>query len=122
MAAVVQAELGGLDARLNDVIGTTLVDLDCRFATVRAKESNMGNFLADLVLEAVACDCVAYNSGTLRSDQVHHTGKLTMRDLLDILPYEDEFVVLEVDGMGRVGVGRGGSWCRVQGAGYRVQV
>lgn len=57
-----------------------------------------GNFITDVMLEAVNADCALLNSGSLRSDMVHPIGEFKVRDLKKILPYLDESVVLSVNG------------------------
>ena len=61
------------------VVGETATALDGRFATVRAKESNLGNWVADIWRAAARADIVLLNSGTLRSDCIHPAGQLTMQ-------------------------------------------
>jgi 2',3'-cyclic-nucleotide 2'-phosphodiesterase (5'-nucleotidase family) len=37
-----------MGAAMDNIIGTTLVDLDGRFTTVRREESNLGNLVVDV--------------------------------------------------------------------------
>ncbi len=53
----------------------------CR-CSVRRHETNLGNFVCDVLRGACHCDAVLINSGTLRSDAVHPAGQLTNRDLV----------------------------------------
>lgn len=46
-----------LKAKLEKPIGITARPLDARFTTVRMKESNMGNFVADLMRLTYQADC-----------------------------------------------------------------
>ena len=48
----------------------TTVPLDGRGTVVRRRESNLGNFVADLMRRAVKADCALLNSGSIRSDTV----------------------------------------------------
>ena len=61
------------------VIGETATELDGRFSTVRLKESNLGNWVADIWRAAARADIALLNSGTLRSDCLHAAGPLTMK-------------------------------------------
>ena len=74
------------------------VELEGRFSFVRTQETNLGNFICDIMLGAVEADCSFLNSGSLRSDCVHPTGEFRVRDLKKILPYLDENVVIKVTG------------------------
>ena len=50
--------------------------------SVRTRETNLGNFVCDVLRTACHCDAVLMNSGTFRSDAVHSAGKLTNGDLV----------------------------------------
>jgi 5'-nucleotidase len=79
-------------------IGETMVPLDARFATIRSRESNVSNFVADVLREATGAQLALLNAGTLRADRVLGPGKLTMRDLVTLCPMADETVVIRVSG------------------------
>lgn len=87
-----------IDSKLDDVLGCFAVPLDGRFTSIRTSESNLGNWVCDVVLAATGADLVILNSGTFRSDQVHPAGDFTMRDLTNIVPMRDPLVVLKVTG------------------------
>jgi 5'-nucleotidase len=59
---------------------------------------NQGNFICDIVLEAVNADAVIINSGTFRSDTLHPAGDFTFGDLRAILPFLDTIVVIQCTG------------------------
>ena len=75
-------------------------ELDGRFSAVRSRETNLGNFVCDIVLTSFGpkADAVVLNSGTFRSDQLHSRGVFKLRDLIRILPMMDELVVLRLSG------------------------
>jgi 5'-nucleotidase len=79
-------------------IGHTAVDLDGRFSSIRTKETNLGNFVADLMRLSTEADFAVLNSGTLRSDDIHLAGPLKMKDLVAVLPMADTLVVLGIRG------------------------
>lgn len=87
-----------IDEHMNEVLGHFSVELDGRFSTIRTSETNLGDWVCDVVLSATGADVVILNSGTFRSDQVHPPGPFTMRDLVNIVPMQDPLVVLEVSG------------------------
>ena len=84
---------------MTKVLGVFEVDLDGRQSTVRSMESNLGNFVTDIMVAATEADLALINSGTLRSDTIHKAGIFTIKDLLQILPMIDPLVLVEVDGM-----------------------
>ena len=86
------------DKGANEALGEIFADLDGRFLTVRLLESNIGNFICDLILLSMGCDCVIINSGTIRSDCITPAGEFTVGDLKKIIPFPDLMVVLICDG------------------------
>jgi len=95
---VILMSSGVFDEKLDEVLGTFAVELDGRFSSVRTSETNLGNWICDVVLAATNSDCVIINSGTLRSDTVHPAGDFTIRDLTQVIPMMDPLVVLSVTG------------------------
>jgi len=83
---------------MDSVLGDIDVDLDGRFEIVRKQESNLGNFIADIMLRSTEADVALLNSGTLRSDRVHYHGQFRILDLMAILPMVDSLVVITVTG------------------------
>jgi 2',3'-cyclic-nucleotide 2'-phosphodiesterase (5'-nucleotidase family) len=80
------------------IIGTIDTDMDGRFDAVRSRETNLGNFMADLARETARADCAVINGGTLRSDAIHPAGPFSLADLLRILPYPSEVPSVRVSG------------------------
>jgi hypothetical protein len=87
-----------LREKLNKPIGYTAAPLDARFTTVRLRESNLGNFVCDLMRHYYDADCALMASGTIRGDQVYPPGVLRMKDIMNCFPFEDPVVVLRVSG------------------------
>eukprot|EP00908_Phaeocystis_cordata_P013571 Transcript_24638.p1 GENE.Transcript_24638~~Transcript_24638.p1 ORF type:complete len:601 (+),score=299.50 Transcript_24638:121-1923(+) len=85
-------------AKMEEVVGETEVELDGRFKAIRTSETNLGNFVADIMRAAVTADVAILNSGTLRSDEIHPPGHLKLRDLVAILPMADATCVLSMTG------------------------
>jgi len=88
-----------LGDQLDNVIGQIGVDLDGRFENIRRGETNLGNFITNIMLEATDADVALLNSGTLRSDRIHPRGEFRLRDLVAILPMVDNLVVIELSGV-----------------------
>ena len=95
LVAKLRAEAESL---LNLEIGFVPVELDARFATLRTRESNVGNFVADCLRNALHGDACLINAGLIRSDRLLPHGIFTLSDLVDLLPAATPAVILEVPG------------------------
>lgn len=84
--------------KMDEALGTFCVELDGRFPSIRTSETNLGNFICDIIMAACNGDVAILNSGTLRSDRIHPAGDFTMRDLMTVLPMLDPLLVLGVTG------------------------
>lgn len=87
-----------IESKMGEVLGNFSVELNGRFSSIRTSETNLGNWVCDVVLSATGADVVIINSGTFRSDQIHPAGPFTMKDLVNIVPMRDPLIVLEVSG------------------------
>lgn len=87
-----------MEGKQAEVLGTFSVPLEGRFQCVRRGETNLGNWVCDVVLAATGADLVLLNSGTLRSDRVHPAGPFTLGDLVTVVPMRDPIIVLSVSG------------------------
>ncbi|KPJ08087.1 Trifunctional nucleotide phosphoesterase protein YfkN [Papilio machaon] len=59
-----------IEGKMDEILGKFCVPLEGRFSCVRRQESNLGNWVCDVLLAATGADLVILNSGTFRSDQV----------------------------------------------------
>jgi 2',3'-cyclic-nucleotide 2'-phosphodiesterase (5'-nucleotidase family) len=99
VAAIVKSHEDKLDESLKVTVGTTGVELDSRRATVRLKESAIGNLFADAIREATKADVAVTNGGGIRGDRTYPAGTtLTRRDILTELPFGNVAVLLEISG------------------------
>lgn len=99
LAAILEEYNSVIEGKMEDVLAYIMCDLDGKFASIRSTETNLGNLVADIMLDAVDdVDIALLNSGTLRSDRVHPKGPFKMRDLVTILPYMESILVLEMTG------------------------
>ncbi|XKL59322.1 hypothetical protein PGB90_000338 [Kerria lacca] len=87
-----------ITGKMNEVLGTFSVPLEGRFSQIRTEETNLGNWICDVLLAATGADLVIINSGTFRSDQIHQPGEFTLGDLMRIVPYCEPTVELFVKG------------------------
>ncbi|KAM0306538.1 hypothetical protein HYE67_002552 [Fusarium culmorum] len=79
-------------------VGYTATPLDARFSTVRLKESNIGNFVCDVMRQHHNADCTIMASGTIRGDQIYPPGAIRIKDITTCFPFEDPVVLLRVTG------------------------
>src|SRR5215510_8103953 len=96
--AAIYKKYSGLLAELAKPVGSTSVALDARSAENRTRETNVGNFISDAFRKSTAADVGFMNGGSVRADSLIGPGKLTMRDLLSILPFKNKLVKIEVTG------------------------
>lgn len=79
----------------------TSVPLDGRSGIVRSQETNLGNMLSDAVRAFYNTDIALVNSGAIRCDRVVECmadSPLCIRDIIDISPFDNAFVVKRVRG------------------------
>ena len=79
-------------------VGATAVPLDALSHSVRSKETDIGNFIADSYRNAVGADIGFVNGGSIRADLSYNPGPLTKRDVLSMLPFNNPIVKVEVTG------------------------
>lgn len=97
-AELVTKLTSSLKSKLEKPIGYTAAPLDGRFTTVRTRESNLGNFVCDLMRFYYRSDCAMIAGGTIRGDQIYSPGVLRLKDIMNCFPFEDPVVVLRVTG------------------------
>uniref|UniRef100_D8QCK0 5'-Nucleotidase C-terminal domain-containing protein n=1 Tax=Schizophyllum commune (strain H4-8 / FGSC 9210) TaxID=578458 RepID=D8QCK0_SCHCM len=79
-------------------IAYTAVPLHGLTSHVRSAETNLGNLLADAVRAYYDTDIAFVNSGSIRCDRVIPVGALTVRDIIDIVPFANPWVVKHIPG------------------------
>jgi len=96
--AIMDKLFSSFRAKLDKPVGYTAIGLDARFETVRKRESNMGNLIADLCRNYYNGDCAMMVGGTIRGDQVYPPGVLKLKDIMDCFPFEDPTVMVRATG------------------------
>ncbi|KAL2267945.1 hypothetical protein VTJ83DRAFT_5222 [Remersonia thermophila] len=96
--ALVDRLTAKLKKSLEKAIGWTAAPLDARFTTVRTRESNIGNFVCDIMRHHYGTDCALMAAGTIRGDQVYAPGPVRVKDVTDCFPFEDPVVAIRVTG------------------------
>lgn len=87
-----------LHKELDQPAGTTAVELDALQAHNTQQETNLGDFVADAFRHFTNADVAIFNGGAVRSNQVYAAGKITHRDVMSMLPFENPVVSLRVNG------------------------
>ncbi|MFY0545343.1 bifunctional metallophosphatase/5'-nucleotidase [Brevibacillus sp. H7] len=91
-----------IDEVMNVVIAKTEVPLDGDRTLVRTRETNVGNLIADIMLERTKtikgqeADIALTNAGGIRTQL--NAGDITKKDLYTLLPFPNTLVVVEVTG------------------------
>ena len=81
---------------MEKVLGTSKVYLDGERENVRTGETNLGNLLTDMMLEASGADIVMTNGGGIRGSI--EAGEITKEDVLDAFSFDNIISVIEVTG------------------------
>jgi 5'-nucleotidase len=96
--SAVYKKYSALLAELAKPVGRTAVALEARSAANRTRETNVGNFVTDAFRKATAADVALMNGGSVRADELIAPGRLTVRDILSILPFKNKLVKIEITG------------------------
>jgi 2',3'-cyclic-nucleotide 2'-phosphodiesterase (5'-nucleotidase family) len=86
------------EEKLDKLIGKSGSPIDTRSSSIRTGESGFGNFICDVIRHWHECDFVMVNSGIIRSDTLYPEGNISMRNLIEIVPFNDAVVVIKVSG------------------------
>ena len=83
-----------VDSLLQRPIGETQVDLDGEH--VRTGETNLGDFVADVMRQAAGADAALINGGSIRTSIAQ--GKITVKDIYAVLPFDNYLVAISLTG------------------------
>ena len=83
-----------VDAVLNARIGEAEVDLDGE--NVRKRETNLGNFLADILRQVSKAEAAIINGGTIRTSI--KKGEVRVKDVYSVLPFNNYIVAIKLTG------------------------
>jgi len=84
------------DEILSEVVGKTNVRLVGEREIVRTQESNLGNLMTDALLDATGADVALTNGGGIRASI--EIGDISKKNVLDVFPFGNYGVKLEVTG------------------------
>jgi len=83
-----------VDDVMQDIVGETKTNLDG--VNVRKAETNLGNFIADVIKEAAGADGAIINGGTIRKGA--SKGILKVSDIYSIVPFDNYIVAIRLKG------------------------
>lgn len=94
IAAIVQKYQDRVDPVLNEKIGEAEQDLDGQ--ETRKRETNLGNFLADIVRSTAKAEVAIIGGGSIRASI--RKGAVTIRDVYTVSPFNNYIVAVRLTG------------------------
>jgi 5'-nucleotidase/UDP-sugar diphosphatase len=82
--------------KLDAVIGETKIILDGERTNVRARDTNLSNLICDAMAWKTRADVALTNGGGIRASI--KSGKITIRDVLTVLPFGNTLYVIKMTG------------------------
>lgn len=80
-------------------LGITMIPLDCQRATMGKSLTSAGALVCEALMDSVPyADAVLINSGTIRGNKIIPKGKLTKMDILEMLPFANKPVIVDIKG------------------------
>jgi len=92
--ALMKKYIDRVDAILSVRIGEAEVDLDGE--NVRRRETNLGDFIADIIRDASGADVTLINGGGIRTSI--KKGEVRVKDVYSVLPFDNYIVVIKLTG------------------------
>lgn len=96
--ALVQAYATRLGRALDVVVGRTAVPLEAHARKLLTEETNLGDFITDLMRERLASDVALVNGGAIRGNHTVPAGPVTGRDVAGLVPFANVVVKLQMSG------------------------
>lgn len=96
VAKIISDYRNQLDIKMKEVVGKTTVALDGERQTVRLKESNLANVIADSLREMTGADIALQNGGGVRASI--NAGDITLESVYAALPFDNTVVMVEASG------------------------
>ncbi len=88
-----------LERELDQPVGRTEAPLDGREREVRTGQTNLGDFVADVMRDRLGADLALLNGGAIRGNRLPPEGPITRRDLRQLFPFGNVLVLVEVPGV-----------------------
>jgi len=94
VAKLVETYRKKMDSLLDEAVGETLTELDGE--NVRVKETNLGDFIADVMRTASGADATIINGGGIRAGIKQ--GPIRIKDVYTVLPFDNYIVAIRLTG------------------------
>ena len=94
VAALVARYSAEANTSMSIVLGKACSDLDGQ--SVRLRETNLGNLIADALRDATGADIALFNGGSIRASL--KAGGITLKDMESVLPFDNYAVMLSLTG------------------------
>lgn len=94
--AIVEKYRQKMDAVLNQQVGEADVDLGGERGNVRKKETNLGNFIADILKDVSKADVAITNGGGIRASI--KKGEIRVKEIYTALPFDNYIVAIKLTG------------------------
>jgi 2',3'-cyclic-nucleotide 2'-phosphodiesterase (5'-nucleotidase family) len=98
MAALVARYQARLGEEMRVRVGEARVPLDARGSALRTGETNVGNYVADVMRRRLSADVAIMNGGGIRGNQIVPAGPLSRKDVNALVPFLNVLVKLEIPG------------------------
>jgi 5'-nucleotidase/UDP-sugar diphosphatase len=96
VSELVQGYVRRMKQETGRAIGHLHVDLEGEAFTIRTRETNLGNLLADLAREHTGAEVALINAGTVRSSLA--SGVVTYGHIMEVLPFDSSLSLLTLTG------------------------
>ena len=93
-AEIVEKYRKKVSAVLDERIGMAFHDLDGE--NVRTRETDLGNFIADIIRKASGADAAIINGGSIRTSV--KKGDIKVKDIYSVLPFDNYIVAVKLSG------------------------
>jgi len=95
----IEALRAEVDDEVSQVVGETELELSASGAINYAEESTMGNLITNTMLDFYEEADVAFqNAGGIRTNDTYGPGELTMENILEINPFDNEIILFDATG------------------------
>lgn len=101
--ALIEDCIKGYDAYFSSIgmktLGVVETALDSRHSVVRGSECSMANLITDALRDFFQADAALMSGGIIRGDRYYPAGTpITYEDLMKELPFENENILIEIQG------------------------
>lgn len=96
VAAIIKEYNDKLGKKFEAILGRTEVFLDARRYKIRYEETNLGNWVTDIMRINTGADIAVVNGGALRASI--DAGPITLEDVYQTMPFRNEIVLIKLSG------------------------